>query len=204
MKRFANLQSFYMKKNVALVSLFIGLTLLFCNNSFAQHTESIVGNKGKNKPLTVDYETNVDSSFIHEVGTVMNIKSPAIITKANFVINSNNYPDSLQFTINVYNLKNGKPDSSLLPEPVTATTAMKRGTLSVDLKKYNVIVDDDFFLSLEWKEGHPRDKVGFGGGMSGNISYHRIKGKSEWEKVPMMKLGFYANVEYVKKETSIR
>lgn len=155
-----------------------------------------VGNR--NNSLTIDYQGNDNHPGLYEIGTVMHIqKSPALIRYVNFVIKANNYKDSIDFQINIYSLKNGKPEESLLKDPITVTSSMKKGVLTMDIGKYNLYVKDDFFLALKWKEGKNPERIGFGGGLSGNKSYQRVD-NGEWNKLPTMNLGFYADVVYPK------
>ena len=65
----------------------------------------------------------------------------------------------------------------------------------MNVEKYNIAVRDDFFLSLQWRESKDPARIGFGGGLSGNNSYQRVD-NGAWDKLPMMKLGFYADVMY--------
>ena len=173
------------------------ITAMLCfANSYSQKAR--VGNRTNS--LTVDYQGNDKHEGLVEVGTVMHIqKSPALIRYVNFVIKANNYKDSIDFNINIYSLKNGLPEAGLLKEPITVTSKMKKGVLTLNVEKYNIYVKDDFFLALQWKEGKNPERIGFGGGTSGNKSYHRVD-NGEWDKLPIMKLGFFADVLYVSSE----
>src|SRR5688500_7881732 len=74
-----------------------------------------VGNKPRQKPLTIEYERVSPHEPIMEVGTVLTIKAtPAFVTSANFVINGNKYKDSVDFRINIYSMENGIPYFNLL------------------------------------------------------------------------------------------
>ena len=171
------------------------ITAILCSAFSFSQTER-VGNR--NNSLTVDYESNDIHQGLFEVGTVMHIKkSPALIRYVNFVIKTNNYKDSIDFQINIYSLKNGKPGVSLLKDPIILTSNMKKGVLTMDIGKYNIYVKDNFFLALQWKEGKDPERIGFGGGLSGNKSYQRVD-NGEWDKLPLMNLGFYADVVYPK------
>jgi hypothetical protein len=157
-----------------------------------------VGNKGKNKPITIEYEANKLHEGIIEVGTVMTIKkSPLFITEANFIINGNKNGDTIDFRVNIYNMNEGVPHINLLSEPILVRSNMKEGILSVDLKKYNIYVDDDFFMSLQWRDGLNTGSISFGGGFLGNKSFHRVDDEGEWAKAPL-RLGFFAHVLYAK------
>ena len=68
----------------------------------------------------------------------------------NFYIVQNKYEDSLIFRLMLYKINaRGLPGETFLKKPVIFKTAVKRGKVSVDLKNYNIVYDDDFFISLE-------------------------------------------------------
>lgn len=68
----------------------------------------------------------------------------------NFYIIQNKYEDSLVFRLMLYpvNAKN-LPGETFLKKPVIFKTAVKQGIVHVDLKNYNIVYNDDFFISLE-------------------------------------------------------
>jgi len=68
----------------------------------------------------------------------------------NFYIIQNKYEDSLVFRLMLYsvNAKN-LPGETFLKRPIIFKTAVKQGIVNIDLRKYNIIYNDDFFISLE-------------------------------------------------------
>ncbi len=68
----------------------------------------------------------------------------------NFYIIQNKYEDSLVFRLMLYsvNAKN-LPGETFLKKPIIFKTAIRQGIVHVDLKNYNIIYNDDFFISLE-------------------------------------------------------
>ena len=71
-------------------------------------------------------------------------------------------------------------------------------TLTVDLKKYNLIVEDDFFVSLEWIKFLKGEGLYFCGGVYNADSYVRQTSQGNWEKIDYFGLGFYTTVSYEK------
>lgn len=51
--------------------------------------------------------------------------------------------------LNVYSLKNGKPDENILREPILLEIT-RAGEHIIDLRKYKIIVNGDFLISLEY------------------------------------------------------
>jgi hypothetical protein len=68
----------------------------------------------------------------------------------NFYIIQNKYEDSLVFRLMLYKVnEKGLPGETFLKSPVVFKTAVKQGIVHLDLKNYNIVYDDDFFISLE-------------------------------------------------------
>jgi hypothetical protein len=159
-----------------------------------KYTIGIVGNKTI-RLMSVAFFTHPDLGC--EIGTVMKIKkTPAFIQNVNFAIASNKF-DSIIFRVNICKMENGLPGVSILNEPIFVTTKMKKGILSVDLRNYNLYVEDNFFLSLEWIKDLGKKSLNFYFGFTGQQSYSRVTSLGTWEKLPL-RLGFYATVLYEK------
>ena len=87
-----------------------------------------------------------------EIGTVISIKRhPTRVLSANFNI-SYNKVGPLTFRVNFYQLDaRGRPtEVKLLAHDVLVTSDIKTGTISVDLTNERLVVEEDFFLALEW------------------------------------------------------
>ncbi|NRA51931.1 MAG: hypothetical protein HRU12_22620, partial [Phaeodactylibacter sp.] len=84
-----------------------------------------------------------------EIGAAIQIKEPVFIKHANFVLNHAG-GDSLLFRVNIRDYQEGKPGSKLLKEDVFIHTKQKRGVISIDLTPYDLVLEADVLLSLEW------------------------------------------------------
>ena len=87
-----------------------------------------------------------------EIGTVISIKRrPTRVLTANFNV-SYNKAGPLTFRVNCYRLDaKGRPtEAKLLAHDVFVTSDIKTGTISVDLAHERLVVEEDFFLALEW------------------------------------------------------
>jgi hypothetical protein len=174
-----------------LLTILFVLSSLFC---FGQASKQVnrVGNKGTSKPLSVEYEGNPAHKGRSEVGTIISIrKGPVQVIGARFLINKISLPDSAVFVLNIYEIENGRPTANGLYRPVKISGKVEKGELNVDLSGCDIKAHEDFLLALSWPSG--QGNISFGAGMVGSRSYHRI-GDGEWERVPMMKLGFSATV----------
>lgn len=58
--------------------------------------------------------------------------------------------DTLFFRLNVYTLEEGLPKENILREPIYLKFSGVKGKASVDLTPYNIVVDEDFVVSLEY------------------------------------------------------
>ena len=87
-----------------------------------------------------------------EIGTVISLKRrPTRVLTANFNV-SYNKVGLLTFRVNLYRLDaKGRPtETKLLAHDVFATSDLKTGTITVDLTNERLLVNEDFFLALEW------------------------------------------------------
>lgn len=161
-----------------------------------KYVTKTLGNTSNSGSIIAGFETNDLGS---EVGTVMKIrKAPTFIETVNFNIAKNTY-DSVTFRINIYKMKNEFPSENILLEPIYVTTKIKHGTLIVDLKKYNLVVEEDFFVSIEWIKSLEGHGLYFCGGIiNQDDSFSRKTSQGDWKKVPTLGLGFNTIVTYEK------
>ena len=119
--------------------------------------------RGRNvfrRALTLGNTTNSLTSNLNlntkdlgsEIGTVISIKRrPTRVLSANFNV-SYNKVGALTFRVNFYRLDaKGRPtETKLLAHDVFVTSDIKTGTITVDLTNERLVVEEDFFLALEW------------------------------------------------------
>jgi len=84
-----------------------------------------------------------------EIGARIPIAKETLLKKAHFVLNHAK-GDSILLRVNLYRWENGRPGQLLLPDNVLLEAGQKRGTLTVDLSAYSLVVEEDVFLALEW------------------------------------------------------
>ncbi len=155
----------------------------------------ILGNQNDSKNAVAGFKSNDLGS---ELGTIMKIrKSPTLIENLNFNIAKNEI-QNVKFRVNVYAMKNGQPDSILLKQPIYVTTSLTSGTLTVDMKPYNLWVETDFMVSLEWIENYGKDKLYFCVGLMDSNSMWRKTSQDKWQKSSPIGIGFNSTVTYEK------
>lgn len=144
-----------------------------------------------------------------EIAALIEIEKETFVKSAHFLLNHAN-GDSMLFRVNIYAFKNGKPGNNLLHENVLIATQQRKGTIDVDLRPFNVVVDHPILLSLEWIKDD---------GKKGNqgISFRAKKSKrkdnlfvklssvgdfkkmSDWiPRSPELELSFYISARQVK------
>lgn len=157
------------------------------------NNEKVLGNTTTSQAMRAGFETD---KLGNEVGLVIKIKkSPSYIKSFHASIVDNNY-GKVKFRLNFYDLKKKRPNKSILNENIIVSTEMKNGILSVDLTEYNIIVEDDFFVSLEWIESYGKDGLYFSAGVFGSPIIARETSQGDWEKVAPFCLGFNVVAKY--------
>jgi len=160
---------------------------------FKEKTE---GSKGKLG--VVAFETNPDTSLGSEVGTVIKVKkAPALIRDVNFVFKGTTYDDSILFRINIYSMNNEHPGETILSEPIYVVTNITKGILTVNLEKYNMYVENDFMVALEWLQELGEKELRFGTGLKGK-SFMRVTSQGDWDRFPLGSIGIFATILNVK------
>ena len=160
---------------------------------FKEKTE---GSKGKLG--VVAFETNPDTSLGSEVGTVIKVKkAPALIRDVNFVFKGTTYDDSILFRINIYSMNNEHPGETILSQPICFVTNITKGILTVNLEKYNMYVENDFMVALEWLQELGEKELRFGTGLKGK-SFMRVTSQGDWDRFPLGSIGIFATILNVK------
>lgn len=108
--------------------------------------EVMLGLKNKTRGLSIGFGS---AQLGTEIGALIEVDEPTYIKSANFVLNHAK-GDSLLFRVNIYSYKNGEIGENLLLENVLIKEKQRKGTITVDLSSYNLILDSDVMLSLEW------------------------------------------------------
>ena len=159
----------------------------------SQLKSKILGSKTKSKAVTGGFTSN---ELGNEVGIIIKIKkSPTYIDKFHVSIVENKY-DSLKFRLNFYSTKNKMPHESILTENIFVESQIKEGVLTVDLSEYNIVVEDDFMVSLEWIEDLGKDGLHFSMGLFGSPVIYRYTSQGNWTKTKPVSIGFSVTAKY--------
>jgi hypothetical protein len=152
----------------------------------------ILGNFLEGRTVSAGFVNNI---LGNEMGMVMKIKkSPTFIEGFHAVIDYNKY-EILKFRLNFYEVKNGFPTNSLLDESIIITSGVEKGKMNIDLSEHNIMVNGDFFVSLEWIEGLGEGGLHFLADYTGPPVITRAASQGKWNKQGDLSFGFTISVK---------
>ncbi|GAB5408563.1 MAG: hypothetical protein BalsKO_09280 [Balneolaceae bacterium] len=108
----------------------------------------VFGHKLEKKGRSIGYGS---TELGTEIGALIRFKNPTSIESAHFTVNFTG-SDSMRYRLNIYEVKNGVVGDNYLTENILIIGPQERGTFSVDLKKYDLVLKGDVILSLEYIE----------------------------------------------------
>ena len=144
-----------------------------------------LGNTGNSTSTTLTLSAH---DLGAEVGTVISLRHrPTKVLSATFNV-AENQAGLLRFRVNLYRLgADGKPSATkLLPRDILLTTSVSTGPITVDLTAHQLILDEDFFLALEWIGGgnarQVSNQLAFSAslGYAKNELYQRETSQGDW------------------------
>ena len=155
-------------------------------------TTKVLGNKTDSKFFGGKFASGDLGS---EIAIRINIKdTPTYLETFRFNI-SYNMGDTARFRVNIYDVKTGLPNKNILTDNVILSINGNTGKIEIDLSKYNVVVNDDFFIALEWIEGKNNSGIVFSAGFANKGTYYRKASQGRWKKYPMG-VGFNVTAKY--------
>ncbi|MBE9583131.1 carboxypeptidase-like regulatory domain-containing protein [Mucilaginibacter sp. JRF] len=154
--------------------------------------KAILGNTTKSKSSNSGFSS---SRLGHELGRIIKIKrSPTYLKRFNASISSGPV-DSVKLRLNFYSIKNGLPDQILQHQNIFVTVHRDDEQISINLEPYNIYVEDDFLVSLEWIQS-ARGGIMFSSSFLSGPFIWRETSQAHWERVGVGGLGFNVEVEY--------
>jgi pimeloyl-ACP methyl ester carboxylesterase len=145
-------------------------------------TKKVLGNKTDSKFFGAKFASGDLGS---EIAIKIKIKNtPTYLDTFNFNISYND-EDTATFRVNMYNIKNGLPGKNILTDNILVKIRGQIGKIDIDLSKYTVQINEDFFIGLEWIEGKNISGIVFSAGFLNNRTYYRKASQGRWKKYPM-------------------
>jgi hypothetical protein len=158
-----------------------------------KYQTKILGNKTTSQLIYAAFTTN---KLGNEMGfLVRGRKNPMILKKFNVSLVENDY-GPIRFRLNFYDLKDGLPNETLLNENIIVETDIQSGIVSKDLTPYEIVIDQDFFVAIEWIEDLGPGKLFFSGGFFGSHLIAREVSQGTWSKVGSASVGMNVEVRY--------
>lgn len=156
--------------------------------------EKVVGNKTKSGKFRGGFR---NATLGHEVGVKIRIKdSPTYVKKFHANVTSNT-DTNMKYRMNFYNVKNGLPNEKIVKENIIFPINVKEGEFTLNLEKYNIVVEEDFYCTIELIENQKsEDEMFFSAGFLGKKMAFRLTSQGEWDKIGAVGVGFNFTVEY--------
>lgn len=148
---------------------------------------TMLGNKLGKKMVSAGFVNNV---LGNEIGIKIKInQKPTFIDAFQAVVDYNKF-ENFKFRINIYSIKNGLPNENLLTENIIATSQVKKGLMSIDLSQYDIMVTEDFFISIELIEQLGNGGLRFLADYKGSPIITRAASQGKWNKQAKLSFGF--------------
>lgn len=159
----------------------------------------VLGNKSKSKFMSTGFAYDQLGA---EVGIKIKIRNqPTFVDAFNFNISYNRLSAKVLFRLNIYDIQEGKPSTNILNENIIIPIEPKQtGLITVDLGEYDIVLNDDSIVTLEWIENVGEVKKGegifFSIGMFTGGTYVRNSSQGQIDKKGFFGVGFNLDVKY--------
>lgn len=155
----------------------------------------IVGNDTKTRKVTAGFKKN---NLGAELAIKIDIKAPKTQLRKFYINIAGNSIENPIFRFNVYSKdEKGRPKENILTHNILIEPKEKTGLIELDLMPYNIYVDDDVFIAIEWiKDLGDVKGLMFSTKLVGSPTWHRQASQDKWEKMPSIGLGLHAEIGY--------
>ncbi|MEJ7682928.1 MAG: carboxypeptidase-like regulatory domain-containing protein [Segetibacter sp.] len=140
-------------KNVKLTRRTFLLPKVIVTNK--KRNAEIIGRQesGKLIQVSVHNKKTADETIGSEMGMRIKTKrSSSLLKDLNWYFSANNFR-TIKFRVNIYSIKNNFPDTLLCNKQIFATVEnFKTGWNKIYLEPYNIVINGDFIITLQWIE----------------------------------------------------
>jgi hypothetical protein len=133
----------------------------------------------------------------HELGIKIELKGkPSLIEGLGFYLSENSC-GPLLFRVNIYTIKDSFELENILKQKIFIKTEKKTGDVYFDLEKYNIIMEEDFVITIEWIKNYEKACIYFRmmPGISKCSVYSRQTSQAKWKIIDNYKYHFYVSVK---------
>jgi len=156
--------------------------------------EAILGNTTESKSTNAGFTSN---QLGNEIGEIIKIKrSPTRIKRFNASMSSPLSTDSVKLRLNFYSVVDGMPDKILQQQNIFITVKKGQDKISINLEPYDIVVEDKFFVSLEWIQNTKGRGIMFSASLLSSAIIARDASQGKWEKTGLAGVGFNVLAEY--------
>lgn len=146
-------------------------------------------------PLVWGSPENTENRDIYEFANLIRVKGkPSELVSAHFYLASTKL-DSALFRINLYRVSDGLPGERLVEKSIVERLSAKAGWVSIDLQPYALMLDEDFFLGIEYLPAEGADRLAISlGAKLGGRAYSRKSSLGTWDTFNGASLSGYVEV----------
>jgi len=158
-----------------------------------------LGNKTESKFISTGFSYDQLGA---EMGVKINVRKTSTFVDAfNFNISYNRLSATAIFRVNFYNIENNRPKENMLTQNIIVPIEPKQvGKITVDLKPYDIVLNDDVMVTLEWVETEGENNKGeaifFSVGMFNSGTFYKKSSQAKFKKHSSMGVGFNIDVRY--------
>ena len=163
------------------------------------YKKKVLGNKSESRFISAGFRYDQLGA---EIGVKIDIrKKPTLADAFNFSIAHNRLSAKSVFRLNFYDVLNGRPGVNILKTNIfVAIAPQQTGIISIDLKPYEIVLNNDIFATLEWVENIGDAKRGeaiyFSLGMVNNGTIHKPASHAKFRKYNSLGVGFNIDVRH--------
>ncbi|OKL40282.1 hypothetical protein A3841_18325 [Pontibacter flavimaris] len=139
-----------------------------------------------------------------EQGTIIKLDEEVLLKDFNMHVVFNRFK-YVRFRLNIYSIKDGLPDKSLLKEDIRFDVAEKKGWVKVDLSRYNVFLEgqDKVAVTIQWLQseaiaGNRKSFAVSAVPLPSHSILFRDKSQDRWKEVSPGYLSFYLTADSYK------
>jgi len=137
-----------------------------------------------------------------EMGIKINVrKNPTFVDDFNFTITENRLSAKSIFRLNFYEVEKKKPGKNILKDNILVPIEPKQtGKVTVDLKPYDIVLENDVIVTLEWVANEGENKkdeaIFFPIGFFTNGTFRKETSQSRFKKFGSLGVGFNIDVRF--------
>lgn len=146
-----------------------------------------VGNTTESKLIVAGFTSN---KLGNEIAQFIKVKKrrPTLL-KSFWLSIAENTIESVILRLNIYDEHQGYPAENLLDEPIYIKLPNDPQTIRIDLSSYDIYLESNFFISIEWIEDLEVEGLWFSAGVLGKSLYARSASQAMWVRKKALSIG---------------